>query len=350
MDGASASPVAPTPPQRPLRVLMALWNGGGNVPPQRALARQLRRAGHDVHVLAHDSLAEDFAGDGCHVHALATAPQWDSAAPCGPDDEVAFIAQHVSGSAAFAADFLAAHDALSPDVCVIDAMLITTLDAAIARSLRCVALNHIAWSPEGRAQRFMSTIAAGLPARGGNGSFMGLLEAAPLTLATSYPEFGAAAATPHIRFVGPIREPADREPWPRRFPDRPFILVSLSTSFQHQHGTLRNICAALAPLPLEVLVTTGRGFAPEQLDLSGGVEARAFVPHDRVLPDRSGRHPCRARHPFAERGCRRAMPLSAQWPRSGRQRRARHGTRPRPRPAAGRRAGRDRRRGDEHAR
>lgn len=264
--------------------MMALWNGGGNVPPQRALARQLRRAGHDVHVLTHDSLAHAIAADDCVFHGLATAPQWDSAEPCGPDDEGAFIAQHVSGSAAFAADFLAEHDALHPDVCVIDAMLITTLDAAIERSLRCVALNHLAWSPEGSAQRFMSSIASSLPAHGRNGTFMGLLEAAPLTLATSYAEFGAAAAAPHIQFVGPIREPADSAPWPRRFPERPFILVSLSTSFQHQHETLRNICEALAPLPLEVLVTTGRSLAPEQLDVSGGVEAQAFVPHDRVLP------------------------------------------------------------------
>ncbi|PPE78398.1 hypothetical protein C3941_18910 [Kaistia algarum] len=263
---------------------MALWNGGGNVPPQRALARQLRRAGHDVHVLTHDSLAEGFAGDGCVFHGLATAPQWDSGAPCGPDDEIAFIAQHVSGSAAFAADFLAKHDEIRPDVCVIDAMLITTLDAAMERGLRWVALNHIAWSPEGRAQSFMSSIAAGLPARGGNGTFMGLLEAAPLTLVASYAEFGTAAAAPHIQFVGPIREPAEGAPWPRRFPERPFVMVSLSTSFQHQYGTLRSICEALAPLPLDVLVTTGRGLAPEQLDVSGAVEARAFVPHDGVMP------------------------------------------------------------------
>jgi hypothetical protein len=34
---------------------MALWDGGGNVPPHRALARELRRAGHEVHVLTRTS-------------------------------------------------------------------------------------------------------------------------------------------------------------------------------------------------------------------------------------------------------------------------------------------------------
>lgn len=281
----AAGSIVPPAPGQPLRVLMTLWNGGGNVPPQRALARQLRRAGHKVHVLTHDSLASGVVADGGVFHALPTAPQWDSAAPCGPEDEGAFIAQHISGSAAFAADFLATHDAVRPDVSVIDAMLITTLDAALARSLRCVAVNHIAWSPDGFAQGFMSSVAASLPPRGRNGSFMQLLEDAPLTLVTSYPEFGTANAAPHVRFVGPIRETAPFEPWPRRYPQRPFVLVSLSTSFQQQFGTLQNICDALAPLPIEVLVTTGRGFAPEDLRVSGAVEAHAFVPHDRIMPD-----------------------------------------------------------------
>jgi len=31
-------------------------------------------------------------------------------------------------------------------------------------------------------------------------------------------------------------------------------------------------------------VTTGRGIAPNALSVSGGVEARSFVPHDAVLP------------------------------------------------------------------
>ena len=107
-----------------------------------------------------------------------------------------------------------------------------------------------------------------------------------MVLATTYPEFGTAKAVPpHVHFVGPIREPVADAPWPRRFPERPFVLVSLSSVFQEQERTLRNVCEALAPLPLEVLVTAGRGIATEALPISGGLEARAFVPHDAVLPE-----------------------------------------------------------------
>jgi MGT family glycosyltransferase len=104
-------------------------------------------------------------------------------------------------------------------------------------------------------------------------------------LATSYPEFGTRPSTAsHIHFVGPIREPVTHEPWSRRSPERPFVLVSLSSMFQGQESTLRNICEAVSVLPIEVLVTTGRGIPPDALSVSGDVEARSFVPHDAVLP------------------------------------------------------------------
>ncbi|HEY0421851.1 MAG TPA: glycosyltransferase [Rhodopila sp.] len=268
---------------KPMRVLMVHWDGGGNMPPQRALARELKRRGHDVHVLTHNTLAETVMADGGTFHALDTAGQHDPTQPRSYDEENAFVQQHVCSSPAFAADFLNTYDALSPDVCLVDAMLITTLNAAIERGLNFAAVNHLAWNPAGAA--FLNSFAAVLPGRAAGSTFYGLLDRVPLVLATSYPEFGTQPdVAPHIHFVGPIREPVAPAPWPRRFPDRPFVLVSLSSIFQEQDATLRRICDALAPLPLEVLVTTGRSIAPEALAVSGCVEARSFVPHDAVLP------------------------------------------------------------------
>jgi hypothetical protein len=131
----------------------------------------------------------------------------------------------------------------------------------------------------------LNSFAAALPGRAAGSAFYGLLDRVPLVLATSYANFGSQLdVAPHIHFVGPLREPVAPAPWPRRFPDRPFVLVSLSSIFQEQDATLQRICDALAPLPLEVLVTTGRGIAPEALAVSGCVEAQSFVPHDAVLP------------------------------------------------------------------
>jgi UDP:flavonoid glycosyltransferase YjiC (YdhE family) len=270
---------------RRLRVLMTHWDGGGNSPPQRALARELNRRGHEVHVLTHDSLAEAIIADGGRFHALPSAPQWNPAQRRTMEEEGAFVVQNVVGSSAFAADFLAVQDEVCPDICLIDAMLISTLNLAIDRQLPLAAINHIAWIREGGCAGFLNSIAATLPGPAAGLTFFDILERAPLVLATSYPEFGTQPDTAtHIHFVGPIREPASHEPWPRRSPDRPFVLVSLSSMFQGQESTLRNICEALSVLPIEALVTTGRGIAPDTLSVSGDVEARSFVPHDAVLP------------------------------------------------------------------
>ena len=269
---------------RGLRVLMVHWDGGGNGPPQRALARELNRRGHEVHVLTHDSLADAVTADGSRFHPLPSAPQWNPAQPRTNDEEGAFVVQNVVGSSAFAADFLAVQDAVRPDICLIDAMLISTLNLAMERRLPFAAINHLAWIREGGCAGFLNSITATLPGPAAGSTFFDLLERAPLVLATSYREFGTQPDfAPHIHFVGPVREPVAHGPWPRRSPNRPFVLVSLSSMFQGQESTLRNICEAVSALPIEVLVTTGRGIAPDALSVSGDVEARSFVPHDAVL-------------------------------------------------------------------
>jgi len=281
----TAAKTSGSAPDNPLRVLMAYWDGGGNVPPQRALARELKRRGHDVHVLTHDSQANAVASDGATFHSLATARQWNPARPNTADEEGAFIVHDLAGSAQFAGDFFVTHAALRPDVCLIDAMLLSTIALALERGIAFAVVNHLAWITGGDVAGRLDSVAAAVPGPAAGSTFFGLLERAPLVLATSYPELGTrTSTTPHVHFVGPIREPIVSETWPRRFPDRPFVLVSLSSAFQGQETTLRNICHALAPLPLEVLVTTGRGFEPSSLPLADSIEARSFVPHDTVLP------------------------------------------------------------------
>ncbi|MCS3727728.1 glycosyltransferase [Bradyrhizobium betae] len=164
-------------------------------------------------------------------------------------------------------------------------MLISTQKVALERGINFAVFNHLAWITEGGCIGFLNSLVAGVTGSGAGSPLFDLLDRAPLVLAASYPEFGTQISTsPRVHFVGPIREPVASAPWPRRFPDRPLVLVSLSSTFQGQGSTLRNICTALAPLPLEVLVTTGRGFAPESLPIAGAVEARSFVSHDAVLP------------------------------------------------------------------
>ena len=63
------------------RFLFVLWDGGGNVPPQLAVARRLVSRGHQVLVLAPRVLEERIAAAGCQFVAYQRAPEHESASP-----------------------------------------------------------------------------------------------------------------------------------------------------------------------------------------------------------------------------------------------------------------------------
>ena len=131
----------PTPSQS-RRMLVVHWDGAGNLPPHRALTRELIRRGHDVHVLSHDSIATCVAADGAKFHRLATAHQHKVLDRLAPEAEIAFYIAEIWGSPAYAADFLAVHDHVRPDICLVDAMLVSVLSVCIDLPIPCAALFH----------------------------------------------------------------------------------------------------------------------------------------------------------------------------------------------------------------
>lgn len=107
-----------------------------------------------------------------------------------------------------------------------------------------------------------------------------------MVMVFSYPAFSLETSfAPCVHHVGPIREPGVGVKRPRRHPDRPFVLVSLSTSFMDQVAALQRICTALSSLPVEALVTTGQSVAPATLAVGSNVEVVTFAPHDPLLDE-----------------------------------------------------------------
>jgi MGT family glycosyltransferase len=76
-------------------------------------------------------------------------------------------------------------------------------------------------------------------------------------------------------------------PLPRRLPDAPLVLVSLSTTQQHQGALLQRLCAILGRLPVEAIITTGRAVAPESLSAPPNVTLVRHHSHDAILPEAS---------------------------------------------------------------
>ena len=64
-----------------MKFLFALWEGGGNVPPQLGVARALANRGHDVRVLADRVLVEDVEAARCTPVTWTEAPQRASRGP-----------------------------------------------------------------------------------------------------------------------------------------------------------------------------------------------------------------------------------------------------------------------------
>ena len=318
--------------------VLALWEGGGNVPPELGVATRLVDRGHRVHVLG-DPTIERAAGEaGCTFSPWVTAPHrttldpredpikdWESTNPLVLLTRLRD--RFIAGPAArFAADTADAIDSIRPDALLADAFLFGAVIAAQAASLPVVLLMSNIWvmpargtppigpgfpparSPLGRG-RDAALLAVvnrlfgkGLPALNEARGEFGL---SPLTsfydqglgadriLVLTSPEFDYAAPTvpANVRYVGPVLDdPEWVRPWTPPWPDddpRPLVLVAFSTTFQNQVPVLRRVVEALSALPVRALVTLGRAVDPGGVTSSGNVVVVDSVPHQSVLPQAS---------------------------------------------------------------
>ena len=254
---------------RPLRLLVATWDGAGNLPPILALVEAFLRRGHIVHVLAHEVQRQRIEATGGAFRSFDTAAQIDHGRSLGANPLAALLAFDADASR----DLLAACELLAPDALLVDCMLPDVLRAAKRTRRPTVALVHV-----------LSGALVSL----GDGVFCDPIDEADLALGFTYAALDdAAAVPPNLVFVGPARPAATLTSWTRRRPGRPLVLASLSTGLQGKPGTqralLQKVCDALAPLDIEALVTTGRGIEPEALIAGPSTTVERFVPHEVVL-------------------------------------------------------------------
>jgi len=246
---------------------MATWDGAGNFPPQQALLATLTARGCEVEVLGHASQQSAVEATGARFRLWEKAPPLDSARP--GSDGIVFGELLFSKGAA--ADFTAAIERAAPDLLLVDCMLASVLGVARASGLPTVALGHVMYGV------VQAPIFAALKEP---------IEASRLVLAFSYRAFDPALdPPPHVVHVGPLRPAgaACASPWRRKAPDRPLVLVSLSTSHQDQAPLLQRLCAALDGMEVEALVTTGRAVDPASLAASPNVTLIRHLDHAAVL-------------------------------------------------------------------
>jgi UDP:flavonoid glycosyltransferase YjiC (YdhE family) len=258
------------------RLLIATWDGAGNLPPILALIEAFARRGHEVHVIGHDVQKSQIEAAGGAFIAFETAPQWDQGAGVARSlgaDPATMVRVFAETSRD---DILAAANRLHPAAVLIDCMLPAALNATGRAGYETVALVHALYS------FFASPASMG-------GACGRAIDRADLALGLSYAGFDKDARfRPNLVFVGPARPEIAGAEWPRRAPERPLVVVSMSTGLQGAEGVqkkrLQCVCDALAGLEVEALVTTGRGIPPDSLTAGSNITLERRVAHDLVLP------------------------------------------------------------------
>jgi UDP:flavonoid glycosyltransferase YjiC (YdhE family) len=274
-------------------VLLVTWDGAGNLPPERSLVRALIARGHTVRALAHPSIRGTLESDGVECLPVHGLRHYDSKEPMPPADEMPFVAEHIWYARAFGTELLAAVDRLRPDLLLVDVMLNYALVAAQCSGLPTAVLCHFPYHL--LLGQFAPLFASRLDETNAYATELGLapfashqalVEASPLVLVPTYRAFDQVeTVAPNVVHVGPCRSNhAGAAAWQRQAPERPLVLVGLSTSYQNQVPLLQRLCDALGTLEVEALVTTGAAIGPELLDASDNTTVLSCLSHDAVLP------------------------------------------------------------------
>ena len=257
------------------RVLFVTWDGGGNLPPALAIARELVRRGDRVRMLGHAIQKPAVEAAGLEFHAITTGRDYVSAQPRGTVDGVL-------GLVALFADRGIALDALEllkqepADVIVVDCLLWGATRALIDTGLPVVSLVH------SRADFFDRN------ARGPLGLLARLRGADPLAsrdaalrLITTRSDFEPPRTDAHTGFVWQGTPVAAA---PQSTPE---VLVSFSTtSFPGQAAALQRVLDALADEPVHVTVTSG-AVDPATLKAPSNARVVRSQDHAELLPHAS---------------------------------------------------------------
>ena len=311
------------------RILVALWDGGGTVPPELAIVRGLVARGHDVVVIGDAVLAGEVAAAGARHIPWTSAPQhvtrrpeddfirdWEAKSPLQLFARVRD--RFLCGPARLFADDVAAELRRRPaDVFVTSELLLGAQVGAEGVGVPVVLLCPNIYALPGSGQPPAGT--GWTPSRGPLGRsrdrvFGALMERAfdsglsdlnaarsahglaPLdhtldqvrrhqTLVLVEQAFDFPAnLPPNVRYAGAqLDDPSWTEPWTPPAGDDPLVLVATSSTFQDQVPELRRIADALGRLPVRAVITAGPA-----LDLSGfkapaNVQVVASAPHSEVF-------------------------------------------------------------------
>ena len=323
-----------TAASRHLRILVTCWEGGGNVPPTLGAVRALAGRGHDVRLIADDTMRAEAIEAGPRFLPWKRAPNRPDRSPEScfvrdwePADPLAGFQRacervFVGPARSYAQDILEALAAEPVDMLLGSDMLFGSMLAGeVAKVPTALLASNISlWPLPGHppfgpgfqparsaADRARDAEVSAMAEQLWDGFLPGLNAArahfglAPLAhvheqplragrhlLATSSSfDFPVERLPDHVRYIGPLLEMPS---WAREHgmsqPERatrPLVLVSFSTTNQGQAQALQRVISGLAGEPVEVIVTLGKALEGLRLRSSANVTILPNAAHDEIL-------------------------------------------------------------------
>jgi UDP:flavonoid glycosyltransferase YjiC (YdhE family) len=259
-----------------VKILFAMFDGGGNVPPQLAVARALRARGAEIYFVGHAGLRERVEAQGFPFEIFAQGRHFDPTA----GRPLPKIMADFAGVASDRRLGLAAVDAArrhGVDAVVVDMVLLAAVAEVVASGMSTVLFVHcfyrglqdIAASPVGWLLRLRGIAP------------LGAERADVLQVVTARTDLDPVRGNPSVCHSGVVWQNTPKAAVPAPVPR---IMVSLSTcAYAGQRRMLQNILDAIEPLPVEATVTVGPSIDASGLRVPRNATMHAWLDHDEVL-------------------------------------------------------------------
>ncbi len=287
-------PEQPEPVMVSRRFLLSCHDAGGTVPPMLALAQELVARGHDVTWLSQPSVEQRALAAGCEFTAFDRLANYDARTTI---EEQADLAMAAIGGAEIGGQLLALADEKDIDAIILDCNLAGAAAAVETLDLVSVVLLHSMYKTFtdvwlGELWPFMApAINATRHIHGLEpaGSWADVFAGHDRLISVVPGSFDApVAVTPAtLRRFGFLVPTPPSTPIAAGFPGRDgsTVLVSLSTTYQHQEELLAKIIDALTGRAVRAIVTTADAVDPATLSASTNVAIFNYLHHGLVLAD-----------------------------------------------------------------
>ncbi|UXA18899.1 glycosyltransferase [Mycobacterium sp. SMC-4] len=259
-----------------MKILFAMFDGGGNVPPQLGVAKELRRRGAEVVVIGHDGLRGRVELAGFAFEPFSAGRPFD---PTLTRSLAAMMIDftRVASDRQLGRIVIDAAHRHGADAVIMDMVLVTAIAEVVESSLPTVVFVHyfyrayqdMAAGPVGWALRLRGTDPLAAEHRG------------VAHIVSARADLDPVRGTPAVCHSGVVWQghPCVTRPAPT-----PRVLISLSTNgFAGQRRMLQHILDAVAPLPVDATVTVGPSIDATGLRVPPNADVYPWLDHDEVL-------------------------------------------------------------------